>query len=596
MSTNPLIRFARANRSLLITFIASVLVFTSFVFLTGAVYALWNTDRVYPGVFIGDIPVGGLTRDETRLVLSGLTPEAAVNPILVSLDSHQFALGGVWDTSSSTLNDLAHVAWLQGRNGSFWSNQVNRWQIALFGFHVEPPVQYPFDQTERLIATVSGSLEREGRPAISVGSVQVPALDGLMVDTNSLRQDINAAVVSGAQDRAIQVGLVRLAAPTVAHAPSNFVPNTIVVTEPELGLHLALDPHQLSLTTNAGEPHTLDLELLSAEVSRWQSLVVRPPREGQLVFDTKTNELRVEVESQPGLSLNVDGTALAIAEAVASGRSHAEMKVNFIEPVVSTVKPEMYGINGLISSGTTWFKGSTAERVANIQLTTESLQTVMVPPGGEFSFNENVGAITAANGYVDSAIIWGDRTAVGVGGGVCQVSTTVFRAALLGGFPITERYAHGYVVSWYGQPGKDATIYSPYVDFRFGNDTGAWILIQSKLDLGRGSLTFDIYGTAPDRTVSVSEPRISNVVEPEEPLFLEDPAIKPGEQEIAESEKLGMTVTVDRTITQNGQSQTEKFYSVYQPWRAVYLVGYEPEAEENAEDVGPSEESVPNQA
>jgi vancomycin resistance protein YoaR len=216
--------------------------------------------------------------------------------------------------------------------------------------------------------------------------------------------------------------------------------------------------------------------------------------------------------------------------------------------------------------------------VYNIEVAAEKFVGTVIPPGGVFSFNSTVEAVSGANGFEDSAIIWGDRTAVGVGGGVCQVSTTVIRAALEAGFPLLERHNHGYVVSWYGQPGKDATIFSPYVDFRFRNDTSAWLLIQPSLDLVQGTLTFDIFGTAFDRVVTVSEPVISDVIEPEEPLYLEDAALAPGEQRLVETEKLGMTVTVDRTIVQHGRSRTERFRSVYQPWRAVYLVGYDPEA------------------
>ena len=84
----------------------------------------------------------------------------------------------------------------------------------------------------------------------------------------------------------------------------------------------------------------------------------------------------------------------------------------------------------------------------------------MIPPGEEFSFYKAVGDVSAANGFVDSLIIRGDRTETGVGGGVCQVSTTVFRAAFWGGFPIVERYPHSYVVSWYGEPGYDASIFT----------------------------------------------------------------------------------------------------------------------------------------
>jgi vancomycin resistance protein YoaR len=181
--------------------------------------------------------------------------------------------------------------------------------------------------------------------------------------------------------------------------------------------------------------------------------------------------------------------------------------------------------------------------------------------------------VTAANGFEDSLIIWGDRTAVGVGGGVCQVSTTVFRAAYAAGLPIVERYNHGYVVDWYGDPGLDATIYTPTVDFRFRNDTGAYLLVEPVVDSVTGTITFNLYGTKPDRLVIIGEPVVSDVLKPDPPTYRIDESLETDEKEQVEWEKDGMTVTVERTIVEGGETRTDTLTSQYQPWRAVYLVG-----------------------
>jgi hypothetical protein len=183
--------------------------------------------------------------------------------------------------------------------------------------------------------------------------------------------------------------------------------------------------------------------------------------------------------------------------------------------------------------------------------------------------------VSAANGFEDSLIIWGDRTAVGIGGGVCQVSTTVFRAAYNGGMPIVERYNHGYVVDWYGEPGLDATIFTPSVDFKFRNDTGAYLLIDPSVDSAGGSITFNFYGTRPAREVYVSEPVISNVVAAPPPLYTVDASVAPGQRKQVDWEKPGMVATVTRTIVEGGATRTETLVSKYQPWKAVYLVGSE---------------------
>lgn len=144
--------------------------------------------------------------------------------------------------------------------------------------------------------------------------------------------------------------------------------------------------------------------------------------------------------------------------------------ITTVQPAVDSSRIADMSIRELVASATTYFQGSSAERVHNIDVAAAKFEGIVIPPGGIFSFNDTVGDVSAANGFEDSLVIWGDQTVVGIGGGVCQVSTTVFRAAYNAGFSIVERYNHGYIVDWYGEPGLDATIYTPTVDFRFRND------------------------------------------------------------------------------------------------------------------------------
>jgi vancomycin resistance protein YoaR len=143
-----------------------------------------------------------------------------------------------------------------------------------------------------------------------------------------------------------------------------------------------------------------------------------------------------------GQKLDVELAADEIEKALLSGERSLTLPIAAVEPKVNSNEVAEMGITELIASGTTYFKGSSPERVANIVTAAEKFRGVVIAPGEQFSFNEHVGDVNAANGFVDSLVIRGDRTEVGVGGGVCQVSTTAFQAAFWGGFPILERYPH----------------------------------------------------------------------------------------------------------------------------------------------------------
>jgi len=235
------------------------------------------------------------------------------------------------------------------------------------------------------------------------------------------------------------------------------------------------------------------------------------------------------------------------------------------------------GIKEEVAEGTSLFRGSDDSRIYNISLAASRLNGVIIKPGEIFSFDQTVGDISALSGYKQAYVIDDGHTVLGDGGGVCQVSTTLFRAALNAGLPIVERHQHAYRVGYYEQdsgPGIDAAIYSPTVDLKFKNDTGHALLIQTYLDTDQEQLTFALYGTKDGRQVSISTPVVTSTAPAPAPLYEDDPTLPVGQIKQVDFAADGADVYFTRTVTKNGKVIIyDKFTSNYQPWQAVYMRG-----------------------
>ncbi|KKS04465.1 MAG: VanW family protein, partial [Candidatus Woesebacteria bacterium GW2011_GWE1_41_24] len=253
---------------------------------------------------------------------------------------------------------------------------------------------------------------------------------------------------------------------------------------------------------------------------------------------------------------------------------------NKTPPEITTDKVNNLGINELIGRGTSTYYHSIPGRVHNISLATSRINGTLVKPGDSFSFNTALGDVSAFTGYQQAYIISGGKTILGDGGGVCQVSSTLFRALLNSGLPITERQAHAYRVSYYEQgssPGLDATVYSPSPDLKFVNDTPGYILIEATADTKNYSLVFEIYGTSDGRVASITKPVVTGVVAPPEDLYQDDPSLPSGTIKQIDYKAWGAKVTFNYVVTRDGQEIINKtFLSNYKPWQAVYLRGTGP--------------------
>lgn len=254
-----------------------------------------------------------------------------------------------------------------------------------------------------------------------------------------------------------------------------------------------------------------------------------------------------------------------------------EIPIKILKPQISTEDVNNFGIKELIGMGESTFYHSIQSRIYNIQLAASRINGTLVAPGQVFSFDKTLGDVSSFTGYQQAYIIQNGKTILGDGGGVCQVSTTFFRAVLNAGLPILERHAHSYRVGYYEQdspPGLDATVYVPSVDLKFRNDTGHYILIQSDINLDNMSLTFNLYGTGDGRSVSLSQPVIANEAPAPPPLFQDDPTLSKGEVKQVDFAAAGADVYFTREVNKNGKTIIyDKFVSNYQPWQAVYLRG-----------------------
>ncbi len=257
------------------------------------------------------------------------------------------------------------------------------------------------------------------------------------------------------------------------------------------------------------------------------------------------------------------------------------MTINVVSEII---KPEVIlstvnnlGIVEKIGEGKSDYSGSIPERIHNLILASLKFHGVLIPKDEVFSFNKTVGDISSSTGYKPAYIIKSGRTVLGDGGGVCQVSTTLFRAALNAGLPIIERVAHAYRVHYYendGKPGFDATVFAPSADLKFKNDTSAYVLVQTKIDKANNMLTFMLYGKKDDRKIQISDVKVWDVTSPPDPVYQDDPTLKKGVTKQIDWAAWGAKAIFHYKVEKDGEIIADQdFFSNFRPWQAVYLVG-----------------------
>lgn len=302
------------------------------------------------------------------------------------------------------------------------------------------------------------------------------------------------------------------------------------------------------------------------------------------VFNIQNGRVTTFQPSTDGQEVPMEKLKEEIAKHVANvthAKNHETISIpipiSIVKPQITTEKVNNLGITELIGTGTSLFQGSIPTRIHNVNLGASRTNGALIAPGEEFSFNKTIGDVSSLTGYKQAYVIQNGHTVLGDGGGICQVSTTLFRAALNAGLPITERHAHAYRVHYYeedGPPGIDATIYTPNIDMKFKNDTKKHILIQSVIDPVELRITFYLYGTKDNRVVTMTDPVITSESPAPEALYQDDPTLPKGEVKQVDFAAAGANIYFTRQVKKDGKIVIdEKFTSNFKPWQAVYLRG-----------------------
>lgn len=229
----------------------------------------------------------------------------------------------------------------------------------------------------------------------------------------------------------------------------------------------------------------------------------------------------------------------------------------------------------LLGKATTGFATSADERLHNIARATAMFDGLVVQPNTEFSFN-SVSDFSEANGFVEGYAIIGNRLEKVVGGGLCQVSTTLFRAVSNAGLKVTNRQGHTFIVYFYENIlGFDATVFTPDVDFRWFNDTSGPVYIAAASNPDAATVTFALWGYGDGRQVQYDGPYTRNWVRPSTPIWQYDPALPRGAVRQLVHGRSGVEVNYYRTVTlPNGRVlYKDNYHTLYQPWEDFYMYG-----------------------
>ncbi|MBI2634165.1 VanW family protein [Candidatus Peregrinibacteria bacterium] len=355
----------------------------------------------------------------------------------------------------------------------------------------------------------------------------------------------------------------------------NFVPKQ-KITIPYLDKTVFIEPGggragdtQIAIEINQDKLN----EFVDLKISKWLD---RPPLDVK-IYRAEKGDVVIEGQGDNGLKVNRKQLKQAIELALVNRIKDIPIPVMEIPPSLDIASDlRDLGIKERIGIGHTSYYRSPPNRVHNIKVGASKFNGKLIAPGETFSFNKNLGRVDNATGYKKELVIKKEGTLPDFGGGICQVSTTMFRTALFAALPIVERNQHTYAVSYYSQilgHGLDATIFLGGPDLRFTNDTDGHILIQTYVE-NDYELYIVFYGTPTGRTVKMEGPYISDHRKPGPTLYFDTDELAPGETKQIEKEHAGFKALWYRHITdKDGITATEEIRTNYAAVPNKILVG-----------------------
>jgi vancomycin resistance protein YoaR len=554
--------------------------------------------QVYPGVRTSGVTLGGLTAAEARDKLEARAAALEQTTVVLSYGDR---------TSTPTLAELGvtldvaasvHAAMDYGRDDHVVSALLRPLGVA--DGTVNLPLAIIVDQPtfdgalrdfarEIDLAPVDAAITFDGgTPSLT------PERDGQVFDSAEARSELLGQIQSAAaptvtltahpQPPAIHAADL---APLVSHLEQALAQPLIFSAGDRRWSLAAADLAALVRITppQGGQPATSTLDPAAVRSLGERLAKEIDQRESEPGIDESGDVPRL-IAATPGRAVRLDDFVAAVQDAFAGARHDVAIPLDETAPGTST---EAFlaglGVTDLLAAGTSDFSGSEPGRATNVVVAAKLVDGVMIPPHGSFSFNHSIGEINATPGFVPAGASENGIPGTAVGGGVCQVTTTVFRAALKAGLPITEWWPHAYRNIYYEQggwaPGFDASIQQPDddpfggSDFVFENPTDNWLLVRSEIT-DETRLKVEIYGATTGYTVEIDDPIFDEFVTADGLPTQEsvDPTLPAGTVDLVQPAREGVTMTIVRHVHDENGSEisTDTFVSNYEPQGASYRV------------------------
>jgi vancomycin resistance protein YoaR len=575
-------------------------------FVFSAIYSLVYIGRIYPGVSVGGVDLSGVRRTDAVVMLSQQLTYPITGQVTLAYGGQNYnyspaQLGLTLDADAS-----ARAAYSFGRSWLPWQALAEKVQSMRGGATLAPRLLFNGDVAQQTLMQVAAQLNRPTQEAqLSVTGLDVqmtPGQVGLTLDTERTASFL-AVQLLGMQNVVVPLAVVEqppriLDASAQAEIARGILSQPLVIAPG--GNHAGapepwtLQPDQLAgmLTIERVEADNsaqyqvgLDAQKLGAFLAGLATQVAAGPENARFIFNDETAQLEVIQPAVIGRTLQIQKSIDSINQQIGQGAHQVELQYDFTNPELpDDVKAADLGITQLVAEQTTYFYGSSPERIQNIKTAAARFHGLLVPPGEVFSMVANIGDISLESGFAEALIIFGDRTIKGVGGGVCQVSTTLFRTVFFGGYPIIERYPHAYRVSYYeynaavqrdpALVGLDATVYAPVVDFKFQNDTPYWLLMETYVDEAARTITWKFYSTSDGRRVEYETSGPTDVEEAPDPVYEENPELSKGEVKHVDYAAEGATVRITRWVYRGDELISEDHINTkYEAWPDVYQYG-----------------------
>ncbi|OGH88755.1 MAG: hypothetical protein A3J93_01535 [Candidatus Magasanikbacteria bacterium RIFOXYC2_FULL_42_28] len=598
-------------------FLLIVAVFIAVVFGASAAYVSIYQDEVYPGVSVGSYHLGGSTGAEVKKFIEDLNDRLAKEG--VAFDAHTARAD--MSFKINTVSDSDTVAEILAFDGdslvdlSLGVGRAGAWYEKLFYplflrfkkvVLVAPVVINDLSATEILRDNLK-KLSDDPRDAGVVfhdwptGQMEIiPEMAGQNFDIpviiNQIKTDLGQLRFNTIKleakyfDPAITLKDAQAVAPRVSEilnygnlslnyiAPQTKARREWVITATQMGEWLRLKKDASGVII-----FSLDSGKMGEYLEQQRQDVDVPARDAKFVMENdKVKEFQA---SAVGLRIDLEKTYTDLAKAFEERNYHPAslsktvgLTVAVAEPKVQMASLNDLGIEGVIGVGVSSFVGSHTNRIKNIANAVKLLNGILIKPGEDFSTNKYSSPYTEENGYLPELVIKGNEIKAEVGGGMCQIGTTMFRMAMNSGMDITQRRNHSLVVSYYadpvnGNPGTDATLYEPSLDLKFLNDTGGYLLLQAEADYKKMELVFTLWGKLDGRKGWYTHPIVSKWISPGAKQITYTENLKPGVETCQGAYKGAVASFEYSRITPAGEKIDRVFESFYRALPQICLVG-----------------------